>query len=513
MFKRNSIFATIAVVFVLSTSTFAATFTVSKVADTDDGTCDADCSLREAVAGATAAAGDDIIVFSSLFNSPQTILLGGSEIVLGSNGATTINGPGANLLTVSGNNVSRVISTGANVIATLDGMTFTGGTGVGLLNTGRGGAIYNVGGTLTISNSIVTGNTAPNGGGLNNSSSTNPTVAGTLTIVNSVVSNNMASGSGGGMQNFSTSTVTIDRSTFMGNISNGTTGGGGAQLNGAVRITNSTFANNSAPAGSGGGIQSNGTLGAVLTNVTLSGNSSLSNGGGIHRSSTIATFFIRNSIIAGNTGAATSLDVSNSAAGLISEGNNIIGSVGTSTGWIMSDQLNANPMLAALANNGGFGMTFLPMAGSPAINMGNNCVLTATCATNNAPVAVTTDQRGIARPQGGSVDVGSVEVLAAPTFATVTGRVFTAGGNPIRGAVVTISSAMIADNGIPVLAQKATTSSFGYFTFSGIQSGLSYNITVSAKGQLFAPVVVPVNGDISNLVITANTPPLASFEK
>ena len=133
------------------------------------------------------------------------------------------------------------------------------------------------------------------------------------------------------------------------------TGGGGGQFNGGLRITNSTFANNSAPAGSGGGIQSNGTLGAVLTNDTFSGNSALNNGGGIHRGTTSATFFIRNSIIAGNTGAATSLDVSNSAAGLISEGNNIIGSVGTSTGWIMSDQQNVNPMLGTLGNNGGFG--------------------------------------------------------------------------------------------------------------------------------------------------------------
>lgn len=491
----------------------AASFTVTKVADTNDGICDADCSLREAIAATTAAAGDDTIVFSSLFSAPQTIVLGGSELVLGSNGATTINGPGASLLTISGNNASRVISTGANVIATLDGITFTGGTGAGALNTGRGGAIYNVGGTLTISNSVITGNTAANGGGLNNAASTGPAVNGTLNIINCVVSNNTSPGSGGGMQNFSTSTVNIDRSTFMGNVSNGTTGGGGGQFNGGVRITNSTFANNSAPAGSGGGIQSNGTLGAVLTNVTFSGNSALNNGGGIHRGTTSATFFIRNSIIAGNNGAATSLDVSNSAAGLISEGNNIIGSVGTSTGWIMSDQQNTSPMLGPLANNGGTGMTFLPMAGSPAINMGNNCVLTATCSANNPPAPITVDQRGIARPQGASVDVGSVEVVSAPTFANVTGRVFTAGGNPIRGAIVSISSPMFSEIGIPVLAQKANTGSLGYFNFSGLQTGISYTVTVSAKGQTFAPVMVPVNGDVSNLVITANSLPFANFEK
>lgn len=479
----------------------AATFTVTKVADTNDGTCDGDCSLREAIAAATAAAGDDTIIFSTLFSTSQTIVLGGSELVLGSNGSTTINGPGANLLTISGNNASRIISTGANVIATLDGITFTAGTGAGALNTGRGGAIYNVGGTLTITNSVITGNTAANGGGLNNAASTGPAVNGTLNIVNCIVSNNTSPGSGGGMQNFSTSTVNIDRSTFMGNTSNGTTGGGGGQFNGAVRITNSTFANNSAPSGSGGGIQSNGALGAVLTNVTFAGNSSLNNGGGIHRATTSPTFWIRNSIVANNTGAATSLDVSNSAAGLISEGNNIIGSIGTSTGWIMSDQQGVNPMLGALANNGGFGMTFLPMAGSPALNMGNNCVLTSTCSANNPPANVTTDQRGTARPQGGSVDVGSVEVVSAPATATVSGRVVSAGVRQIRDAVVTLSTPGLAENGIPVVLQRTTSNAFGEFSFTGVMTGQSYSITASTKQFTFTPQLVPVNGDVSGVIL------------
>ena len=482
----------------------AATFTVTKVADTNDGTCDADCSLREAIAAATAAAGDDIVVFSALFNSQQTIVLGGSELVLGNNGSTTINGPGANLLTISGNNASRIISTGANVVANIDGITFTAGTGAGALNTGRGGAIYNVGGTLTISNSVITGNTAPNGGGLNNAASTGPAVNATLNIVNCVVSNNTATGSGGGMQNFSTSTVNIDRSTFMGNVSNGTTGGGGGQLNGGVRITNSTFANNSAPAGSGGGIQTNGTLGAIFTNVTIAGNTSLNNGGGIHRATTSPTFWIRNSIIANNTGAATTLDVSNSAAGLISEGNNIIGSVGTSTGWIMSDQQNVNPMLGQLANNGGPTQTFLPQAGSPAINMGNNCVLTSTCSANNPPANVIVDQRGTARPQGGSVDVGSVEV-AAPSVTLFTGRVVSSGGRQIRGAVVTLSTPGFAENGVPVLLQSTTSNAFGEFSFAGVPSGQSYVISVNVKQFAFTPQVVMASGDNVNVTLTGTS--------
>ncbi|HMS09159.1 MAG TPA: CSLREA domain-containing protein, partial [Pyrinomonadaceae bacterium] len=53
----------------LSVSAFAATFTVTKIEDTNDGTCDADCSLREAVAAANAAGSDDVIEFSSLFDT------------------------------------------------------------------------------------------------------------------------------------------------------------------------------------------------------------------------------------------------------------------------------------------------------------------------------------------------------------------------------------------------------------------------------------------------------------
>lgn len=487
----------------------AATFTVTKVADTNDGTCDADCSLREAIAAATAAAGDDIIAFSALFNSPQTIVLGGSELVLGANGSTTINGPGANLLTISGNNASRILSTGANVVALIDGIRFTGGTGVGALNTGRGGAIYNVGGTLTISNSVITGNTAANGGGMNNAASTGPAVNGNLTIVNCTFSSNTSSSSGAALQNFSTSTVSIRNSTLSGNTSNGTGIAGALQANGTVTITNSTISGNSAPAGTGGGLYYNGTN-LIVTNSTIVNNSSLNGGGGFHRTGTTLTANIRNTIIAGNSGAATSPDAFGDAT---SQGNNIIGNVLGSTGWVMSDQQGVNPMLGALANNGGPTQTHLPMAGSPAINMGNNCVLTSTCTAANPPANVTTDQRGTARPQGATVDIGSVEVVAAPAFANVSGRVLTSSGNPIKSATVVMTVTSLSDGELGVVTYRARTSTFGYFSFTGIQAGVTYSVTVSAKGQTFTPQNVPVNGDVSNLVLTANAPAFGELEK
>ncbi|MEO6589869.1 MAG: choice-of-anchor Q domain-containing protein [Pyrinomonadaceae bacterium] len=509
MYKFARIFTGLVFVFLLASATFSATFTVTKTADTNDGTCDADCSLREAVTAANTAAGDDIVNFdAAVFGTAQTITLTLGEIVITANGSFTLNGTGASRLTIDGNMASRILTIN-NAVAFIKDLTFTHGNGAGTANTGRGGAIYNFGATTIISNSVITANSAANGGGLNNSATTStpgPAQVGNLTFDNCIVSNNTATGSGGGMQNFSTSTVTITNSIFMGNSSGGTTGGGGGQFNGGVRITNSTFANNTAPNGGGGGIQSNGTLGTLLTNVTISNNTSTTNGGGIHRGTTNTNFFIRNSIVAGNNGDPISPDITNSTGGIVSEGNNIIGNVGTSTGWIMSDLLNTNPLLNPLANNGGFTMTFLPMAGSPAIDAGQNCVLDLTCATNNPPQAVTTDQRGVMRPQGAAVDIGSVEVAATMTSnATVSGRVLLASGQGVSKAIVTISDT----NGV---IQTALTSSFGYFTFAGISTGQAYTLNVSSKQYSFSPQQVTVNGDITNLTITATGENLNSGE-
>ncbi len=486
----------IALVLLLSAiSTEAATFTVTKTGDSNDGTCDTDCSLREAVAAANTAAGDDIIAFdSTVFGTAQTVNVTLGEIIIGVSGTLTINGTGANMLTIDGNMNSRIFRTGAGVVATINDMTITRGNGVGALNSGSAGAIYNDVGTLTLNNLIITGNTVTaNAGAIRNSGT-----GSILTINNCIVSNNSAgTSSGGGMQNFSTSTVFINNSTFMGNTSGGTTGGGGGQFNGTARITNSTFANNNAPSGTGGGLQSNGSS-MIITNSTFVGNSSTNSGGGIHRGSTNVNFFIRNSIVAGNNGTAASPDVTNSTNGLDSQGNNIIGNVGTSTGWEMSDLLNANPMLSPLANNGGFGMTFLPMMGSPAIDAGQNCVVDLSCSANNPPEAVDTDQRGVTRPQGMTVDIGAVEVAQMVTNATVRGRILSPEGNGVSRVLVTLS------NGSGII-QWTYSNTFGNFVFSGVPTAQMYSIGVLSKQYNFTPVDLTVNGDVSGIMVTAGS--------
>jgi CSLREA domain-containing protein len=387
----------------------AATYTVTKEADTSDGLCNADCSLREAITAANATVDNDVIVFAlPFFSSPRTITLSLGELTVANNGSLTIYGTGANRLTISGNNATRILSTGSGVVVNIHHIRFTGGNGAGAVNTGRGGALYNVGGTMLLTNSVLTGNTAANGGAINNAASTNPATPANLTIDNCVLSNNSSTSSGGAMQNFSTSTLHV-RNTTVNNNNSGSTGIAGAfQANGMVTITNSTFSGNTS-AGTGGGIYYNGT-GLTMTNVTVSGNTSALGSGGFHKSTATLNANVRNSLFSGNTGAAGAGDVLGPVS---SQGNNIIHVVGTSTGWIKSDQQNVNPLISPLGFHGGHGMTNALLSGSPALNTGQNCVTDLTCSAANPPVALTTDQRGALR--SGNVDVGSYEETSAYT--------------------------------------------------------------------------------------------------
>jgi CSLREA domain-containing protein len=397
----------------LSQAAFAVTYTVTKIADTNDGMCDGDCSLREAIAAANATVDNDDIAFSALFSAAQTITLSGTDLIITNNGTLTINGPGANLLTVSGNGASRVFTNNVSAVTNINNLRVTGGNAVSGVQTGRGGGVYNHGGTLTLMNVIITGNTGANGGGTNNAAATGG-FNGNLTVINCEISNNTSSSSGGGMQNFSTSTLTLVNSLVSGNTSNSAGIGGAFQANGTVVISNSTFSGNSTPAGTGGAMYYNGTS-LTMNNVTITDNSSLNGGGGLHKATATLNANVRNTIIAGNRGAAATPDV---AGAISSQGNNLIGSVGSSTGWVVADLLNRAAFLAPLANNGGPTRTHALLPTSPAINAGNNCVQTASCGAGNPPAALTTDQRGTGFPRlvATNVDIGAYESpFLAPT--------------------------------------------------------------------------------------------------
>jgi hypothetical protein len=210
------------------------------------------CSLRDALAAA-AASGGNIAFSSTVFNTPQTIALGGAGTLnIPSN--TTITGPAtssrvgfANLVTVNGNGQPTVILvvTGATNTV-ISGLNVTGGIISGGFLIGGGGGILN-NGTLTLVNSTIAGNSTfdNNGGGISNN--------GTLTLVNSTIANNFAGLSnmfnqgecfgGGGIWNSGQLTITSSNIT-QNNTYDCDFNGSGILNQGSLTITNSIVADN-----------------------------------------------------------------------------------------------------------------------------------------------------------------------------------------------------------------------------------------------------------------------------
>ena len=142
-----------------------ATFIVSNTDDSGAG------SLRQAIDLTNNTPGADTINFDSTVfgTTPQTITLTSGELVITDD--LTINGTGANNLTVSGFNASRVFKISGYEIAdnlisgslgsfvTIDGLAIADGN-----TSGSGGGIYN-GGRLSLTNSSVSGNVGMGDGG------------------------------------------------------------------------------------------------------------------------------------------------------------------------------------------------------------------------------------------------------------------------------------------------------------------------------------------------------------
>src|SRR5688572_23730713 len=142
----------------------AQVFTVTKTADTNDGSCDADCSLREAIAAANTSESDDTIQFdASVFSTAQTIALTNGQLAVCNNGNVVINGTGSDQLVISGNNQSRVLRVFPGANATLNNLTvangnatfgpFTGCPPVGGGDASFGGGGIENAGTLSINDS------------------------------------------------------------------------------------------------------------------------------------------------------------------------------------------------------------------------------------------------------------------------------------------------------------------------------------------------------------------------
>jgi CSLREA domain-containing protein len=391
--KYLILFVLIGFLLTLANVANAATFTVTKIADTNDGVCNTDCSLREAISEANSAASADVIEFiRPMFGTAQTILLSGTQLEIVNNGSLTVNGAGASLLTVSGNNQSRIFAINSTTRATISGLSIINGNGAGNINTGFGGGILNNGGTLTLNDVRLRNNSAnANGGGIFND-------AGTLTITNSTIGNNN-SNSGGGISN--DGTLTLTKVTISSNTA--VLGAGGIGNTVAMTMTNCTISGNSTTGPFGGGGIFNGNLSTLYIHYSTIVNNTANSGGGILNND--GTVTAHSSIFANNTD--NNASASDFSGTLISEGSNLLENV---TGAIITGNPSGNifgqdPNLGPLADNGGLTMTHLLLAGSPAID-------SADPTSSN----LATDQRNVPRPRDGDNDglsfddIGAVEI-------------------------------------------------------------------------------------------------------
>lgn len=519
-------------------------------ADTTDGLCDTDlatagsqCTLRAAIEQANADAGSNNINFAPSVTGTITLTLGELSII--STDGVSINGPGARVLTVSGNNASRVFNILTGTTATISGLTISNGLAnqVSLFVPVVGGGGISNSGVLTITEVTVTNNTAvgtvsllaptPNafGGGILNVSS--------LAIVRSTISNNSATGGNA----FICPTYPL---CLTGNAAGSGTGGGIANV-GLLDISNSTISGNTATGGnglgtvpipalivpgtaSGGGI-GNASFGLTqLRSVTISNNTatagtttgfpipSIGTGGGVDNPS--GSVIVGNTIIAGNRVGPppgipfpTSPDVSGS---FTSVGYNLIGKSDGGTGFVPAvDQLGTvavplNPKLGPLANHGGPTDTHNLLPDSPAVDLGKN---------GPAPfLPDTTDQRG--RPRtfnfdplvgpnpiaGDETDIGSFELqtLNLPPVNTVPGPQATNEDTPLvfssaNGNQISISDPDAGAN--PV--QVTLTATNGTLTLS-TTAGLTFTVgdgTADAT-MTFTGTITDINAALNGLTFT-----------
>ena len=380
-------------------------------------------SLREAIGLANAAPDADMIYFAS----GMTITLGGTELLITTD--ITIDGDtdGDNKadVTISANDLSRVFQinyTGADV--DLLSLTLTNGYANGALYQDRvGGAVVAFDGT-------------------------------TLDIVDTTIQNSYAYAGGGGLRSLQNVVVTITNSLLTGNSG---ANGGGAMFGGftgsggTATVVNTTVYDNEVTSG-GGGLALLGDVTATVHNSTITGNAAdidgafTNAGGGI--ANTDSTLNIYNSVLADNTSGNTY------TADELREN---IGAVGTyvsnsffgfdDSALFETDVNNINgggdPLLAALADKGGTTQTLAIEFGSQLIGAGDAAFLPADTADldGDADVAedLPLDANGIPRRLGADgLDIGAVQsnvALVVDTLVDENDGDFSAGDLSLREAI------------------------------------------------------------------------------
>jgi hypothetical protein len=249
-----------------------------------------------------------------------------------------------------------------------------------------GSGMYNYQSSPTLTDVVFSNNKAGHvGGAMENEDHSNPI------LTNVLFSGNSAYHEGGGMFNIVGSNPILTNVAFINNTVTGDGGGGGMNnYNSSPILTNVTFSGNHAVVGGGIG---NWQSSLTLLNVTFSQNTADRYGSAMY--SQESTPAITNSIVWGNTPGDSQMlndrGVSKVTCSIIAGGHSGTGN------------LNVNPKLGKLEDNGGFTPTYSLLVGSPAIDAGSS---------SNCPAM---DQRDMLRPVDGDgngsaiCDIGAFE--------------------------------------------------------------------------------------------------------
>lgn len=285
----------------------------------------------------------------------------------------------------------------------------------------------NVGaGLVTIQNITITGGSAGGSGG-------GVFAQGDLMIINSVFRGNHANQFGGAMATDGELNIT----SSLIDDNNASMGGGGIAANLILNITSSTVSNN---LGGGAAAAASDQAAITVTNSTVTGNSQAGNGAGLFSGGSVTLVY---ATVADNV-AQVAFDNIQTGTGLTSFASVVVGGSAerlncldtddnTSLGYNYSDdescgftrptdrqaQPVGSALLGPLGDNGGPTPTRVPGPGSPLID----AIPVAACQDDGAS-GITTDQRGVSRPQGPGCDIGAVEVevvvpepiVIVPTF-------------------------------------------------------------------------------------------------
>jgi len=268
-------------------------------------------------------------------------------------------------VTFSGNKASN----GGGMVNNFSGPTLTNVTFTENRASAFGGGMVNWSSSPTLTNVTLTKNSAVVGGGMSNQSSSSPT------LTNVTFTDNSATYSGGGMVDESSSPM-LTNVSFSGNMAG--YGGGMGNEASSPTLTNVTFSGNSATIYGGG--MYNFSTSPTLTNVTFTGNSAALYGGGMWNFSTSPT--LTNAIVWGNTPALDQIKN-------VTDSHLTVTYSDIEGGFDGDGNINDDPHLGPLADNGGFTQTLALLSGSPAID------------TANPAFCPTYDQRYYARPIDG----------------------------------------------------------------------------------------------------------------